>query len=77
MKKIVFKILVFLSLFIFSDALKANYWLVIGTYRQGAGSRPEVGGITKPSLDTIQKNNVQTCEKADNKIFNEIYRPVW
>ena len=50
---------------------------MIGTYRQGAGSRPEVGGITKPSLDTIQSNNVQTCEKADNKIFNEIYRPVW
>ena len=53
MKKFVFKILVFVSLFIFSDAVKANYWLVIGTYRQGPGGRPEVSGITSPSLHTI------------------------
>ena len=26
------------SVFFFSDYAKANYWLVIGTYRQGPGS---------------------------------------
>ena len=55
MKKFVFKILVFLSLFIFSDAIKANYWLVIGSYRQGPGGRTEVSGIKSPSLHTIPK----------------------
>ena len=25
-----------------------RYWLIIGTYRQGPGSRPEVSGITSP-----------------------------
>ena len=53
MKNTVFKILVFLSLLSFSDAVKANYWLVIGTYRQGPGGRPEVSGITSPSLHTL------------------------
>ena len=54
MKKFVVKLLFFLSLLIFSDAVKANYWLVIGTYRQGPGGRPEVSGITSPSLYAIQ-----------------------
>ena len=77
MNKIVFKILVFSSIFLFSDTVKANYWLVIGTYRQGPGSRPEVSGITSPSLHSIPMKDLETCKKAGNKIKNEIYTPVW
>ena len=77
MRNYVFKILVFVSVFIFSDAVKANYWLVIGTYRQGPGGRPEVSGITSPSLHSIPMRDIGTCEKAGNKISNEIYKPVW
>ncbi len=77
MKNIYFKILVFLSLFIFSDIVKADYWLVIGTYRQGPGGRPEVSGITSPSLHTIPMKDIETCKKAGNKISNDIYTPVW
>jgi len=77
MKKIVFKILVSLSLLIISDAVNANYWLVIGTYRQGPGGRPEVSGITSPSLHTIPMKDIETCKKAGNKISQEIYTPVW
>jgi len=77
MKKFVFKILVFLSLFIFSDTVKANYWLVIGTYRQGPGGRPEVSGITSPSLHSIPMKDMETCKKAGNIISQEIYVPVW
>ena len=77
MKKISFKILVTLCLLILSDAVKANYWLVIGTYRQGPGGRPEVSGITSPSLHTIPMKDIETCKKAGNKISLEIYTPVW
>tara|TARA_A100000164_G_scaffold186995_1_gene165941 strand:- start:445 stop:723 length:279 start_codon:yes stop_codon:yes gene_type:complete len=77
MKKNVLKIFVLLAVFIFSDAVRANYWLVIGTYRQGPGGRPEVSGITSPSLHTIPMKDMETCEKAGNKISEEIYKPVW
>ena len=77
MKKISFKILISLCLLILSDAVKANYWLVIGTYRQGPGGRPEVSGITSPSLHTIPMKDIETCKKAGNKISLEIYTPVW
>ncbi len=77
MKKISFKILISLCLLILSDAVKANYWLVIGTYRQGPGGRPEVSGITSPSLHTIPMKDIETCKKAGNKISQEIYTPVW
>ena len=77
MKKYFLKIFVFLSIFIFSEALKADYWLVIGTYRQGPGRRPEVSGITSPSLYTIPMKDIETCEKAGYKISKEIYTPVW
>ena len=46
------------SLFLFSDSAKASYWLVIGTYRQGPGARPEVSGITSPSLHSIPMNDL-------------------
>ena len=77
MKIFVFKILLLLSVIIFSDAVKANYWLVIGTYRQGPGGRPEVSGITSPTLHSIPMKDLETCKIAGSKITNEIYTPVW
>ena len=77
MKKYFIRIIVFLNIFILYDDVKANYWLVIGTYRQGPGGRPEVSGITSPSLYTIPMKDIETCEKAGNKISKEIYIPVW
>ena len=76
MKKKSILILFFLSL-IFSESAKANYWLIIGTYRQGPGSRPEVSGITSPSLHSIPFKDLDACNKAGDKITNEIYKPVW
>ena len=68
MKKNLSLILFFLfSLFFSSDSVKANYWLVIGTYRQGPGGRPEVSGITSPSLHSIPMKDLDSCEKAGNK----------
>ena len=58
-------------------AANADYWLVIGSYRQGPGSRPEVSGITSPSLHSIPVKNLDTCNKSGEKITNEIYKPVW
>ena len=77
MRKFVFKVLVFLFLFMNSDYVKADYWLVIGTYRQGPGGRPEVSGITSPSLHSIPMKDIETCKKAGTKITKEIYIPVW
>ena len=78
MKKYFFLIpLSLFSLFLFSNSVKADYWLVIGTYRQGPGGRPEVSGITSPSLHSIPMGDLDTCNKAGKKITNEIYKPVW
>ena len=76
MKKKSILFIFFLSL-IFSDSVKANYWLIIGTYRQGPGRRPEVSGITSPSLHSIPMKDLDTCNKAGEKITDEIYKPVW
>ena len=76
-KKFFIKSLAFLTLFLFSDSIKAEYWLVIGTYRQGPGGRPEVSGITSPSLHSIPMKDMKSCKEAGNKITNEIYKPVW
>ena len=75
--KFFFKLLLVLSFFLLSDSLKADYWLVIGTYRQGAGGRPRVSGITSPSLHSIPMKDLETCEKAGNEITDKIYIPVW
>ncbi len=56
---------------------EAGYWLIIGSYRQGPGSRPEVSGITSPSLYAIPMKNLELCEKAGKKITKAIYKPVW
>ena len=60
-KKSISILLFVFSILFFSDSLKANYWLVIGTYRQGAGGRPEVSGITSPSLHSIPMKNMDSC----------------
>ena len=57
--------------------LQASYWLVIGSYRQGPGSRPEVSGITSPSIYAIPMKSLSACKKAGEKISNDIYKPVW
>ena len=77
MKKKSFLILIFLLSLILPDSVKANYWLVIGTYRQGPGRRAEVSGITSPSLHSIPMKDLDTCNKAGEKISNDIYQPVW
>ena len=60
-----------------ASPIKANYWLVIGTYRQGPSGRPEVSGITSPSLYALPMKDLDTCLKAGEKITKEIYKPVW
>jgi hypothetical protein len=78
MKKNSISILLFLfSLLFLSNSAKAEYWLIIGTYRQGPGGRPEVSGITSPSLHSIPMKNLETCNRAGEKITKEIYKPVW
>ena len=77
MKNKSFLVLFLLFSLIFSGSEKANYWLIIGTYRQGPGGRPEVSGITSPSLHSIPMRDLDTCNKAGEKITNEIYKLVW
>jgi len=77
-KLIYFK--VFISTLIlssFSWVAQANYFLVIGTYRQGPGGRPEVSGITSPSLYSLPMKDLETCKLAGKKIAEDIYKPVW
>ena len=76
-KKSISILFFFLFLLSFSESVKANYRLIIGTYRQGPGGRPEVSGITSPSLHSIQMKDLDTCRKAGEQIAKEIYRPVW
>ena len=66
-----------LGIFSTSATVKADYWLVIGSYRQAPGSRPEVSGITSPSLYAIPMSSLELCQKAGKKIAEEIYKPVW
>ena len=77
MKKRSILILFFIFPLIFYDYAKADYWLIIGTYRQGPGSRPGVAGITSPSLHSIPMKDLDTCNNAGKKITNEIFVPVW
>ena len=78
MKRKPFLIILFIySQFFYFNSAKANYWLIIGTYRQGPGGRPKVSGITSPSLHSIPMSDLDTCNKACEKMTNEIYKPVW
>jgi len=71
------KFLLIATVFFPSQYTKADYLLVIGTYRQGPGNRPEVSGITSPSLYSLPMKDLETCKKAGEKITTEIYKPVW
>ena len=75
-KKFTLGLFFLFSLFFFSDSVKASYWLIIGTYRQGP-EETRVSGITSPSLHSIPMKDLNTCKKAGEKITNEIYKPVW
>ena len=71
------KFLFVASIFLPFQIAKADYMLVIGTYRQGPGNRPEVSGITSPSLYSLPMKDIEACKLAGEKITNEIYKPVW
>ena len=75
--KLFIKLLLIGSILFPSLHAKADYLLVIGTYRQGPGNRPEVSGITSPSLYSLPMKDIETCRLAGEKITNEIYKPVW
>ena len=57
--------------------VKSEYWLVIGSYRQGPGGKPQVSGITSPSLFALPIGTEKMCMEAGKKIENDIYQPVW
>ncbi len=75
--RLIIKSIFILGLLHQCNPIKANYWLVIGTYRQGPSGRPEVSGITSPSLYSLPMKDLETCLIAGKKITNEIYKPVW
>ncbi len=70
-------ILVLSSLIGLQEKAKADYWLVIGSYRQGPGGKPQVSGITSPSLFAIPMGTKRMCIEAGKKIEDDIYKPVW
>ena len=70
-------IIVLTSLAGLQGKAKADYWLVIGSYRQGPGGKPQVSGITSPSLFAIPIETEEMCLAAGKKIDKEIYKPVW
>ncbi len=77
-KKIIFSVILGLtSLFCLQEKVKADYWLVIGSYRQGPGVKPQVSGITSPSLFAIPIGSKKMCMEAGKKIEDDIYKPVW
>ena len=77
-KRIIFSIIIVLtSLLGIQPRAKADYWLVIGSYRQGPGAKPQVSGITSPSLFAIPIGTEKMCMEAGEKIENEIYKTVW
>ena len=77
-KKIIFSLIIVLtSLLGLQTKAKAEYWLVIGSYRQGPGGKPQVSGITSPSLFALPIGSKQMCIEAGKKIENDIYKPVW
>ena len=77
-KKVIFSLIIVLTSIVgLQVKAKADYWLVIGSYRQGPGAKPQVSGITSPSLFAIPIQNKKMCMDAGKKIENDIYNPVW
>ena len=70
-------VFVLTSLIGIQEKAKADYWLVIGSYRQGPGSKPQVSGITSPTLFAIPIGTQKMCREAGKKIEDDIYKPVW
>ena len=78
MRKILFaQIMLILASAIHVPLIAGGYWLVIGSFRQGPGGRPEVSGITSPSVYAIPMETLKQCQRAGQQISNEIYKPVW
>ncbi len=76
--KIIFSLIIVLTSFLgLQEKVKADYWLVIGSYRQGLGGKPQVSGITSPSLFAIPIGTKKLCMEAGRKIEEDIYKPVW
>ena len=72
-KKIIFSLIIALtSIAGIQGKAKADYWLVIGSYRQGPGGKPQVSGITSPSLFAIPIGSERMCMEAGKKIENDI-----
>ncbi len=71
---LLFSILTALS---FQSEAMAKYFLVIGSYRQGPGPRPEVSGITSPTLHSIPMETLSLCNEAGEVITDAIYKKVW
>ncbi len=77
-KRIIFSLIFAItSLVGIQGKAKADYWLVIGSYRQGPGGKPQVSGITSPSLFAIPIETKKMCMDAGKKIEDDIYNPVW
>ena len=77
-KKIIFSfILAFASLTSLQANANEDFWLGIGSYGQAPGGKPQVSGITSPSLFAIPMGSEKMCLEAGKKIENEIYKPVW
>ena len=77
-KRIVFSLIIVLtSIASLQTKAMADYWLVIGSYRQGPGRKPQVSGITSPSLFALPIGTEKMCIEAGKKIEDEIYKPVW
>ena len=77
-KNIIFTFIILsTSLLGLQGKVKADYWLVIGSYRQGPGGKPQVSGITSPSLFAIPIGSKKLCMEAGKKIEDGIYKPVW
>ena len=77
-KKIIFTLILSLTTLVgLQDKANADYWLVIGSYRQGPGGKPQVSGITSPSLFAIPIGSKKMCLEAGEKIETDIYKPVW
>ena len=56
---------------IISDAAKVNYWLAIEAYRQVPEGKTEDSNITKPSLQSIQMQDIAFYIKTVHKCLKK------
>lgn len=55
----------------------ATTYLVLGTYRELGGSKPQVNLHGSPSVQVIPMESVEQCEAAGRQITEKIYKPIW